>query len=172
MGRQFSYYCLPKDLDNIQARVFVPMGGRLFIAEKRDSAHKLVPADRFALDLERMGQETLFLLLLPPEPISKVALMGPWIDHAESHVIEVGRCYTDGSILRSARFWYEARMIRDCAFTDKPREFVSWAEAVFRKTKVLLERQTVTYYQTPVTEWFGEQAWAEVSSGRLRPSFS
>jgi hypothetical protein len=83
-------------------------------------------------------------------------------------LILVGRCYTDGRVLRIARFWYVPCVFRVDRWQTKPEDFVSWCQAVFRKTKALLQRQPNSYYRTPIKEWFGKQAWAEVSVGRLK----
>ena len=169
MGRQFTYYCLADDLTRIQEQVFGPAGGRLVSAEKVDGAHRVVDVERFALEDARMGSETIFLYLLPPREMELEIRNGPWIDSSKSHLIEVGRCFTEGQLIRSARFWYETRFLEESQLRTKPPEFVEWAEGVFRSSKKLLQRQTVSYRGHPYTEWFGRAAWAEVSSGRLQP---
>ena len=169
MGRQFRYYCLPEDLAEIERRVFVPAQGVLVCARKKDSAYHLLPIRSFALERGRMGEEELNLLFLPPVAAQKEVRNGRWIDTSKSHVIEVGRCYTDGRILRSARFWYETRYFKANDVYTKPNEFVAWAESVFRRTKSVLRRREIVYGGHEYVEWFGSQAWLEVSSGALQP---
>jgi hypothetical protein len=169
MGRQFSYYCLGRDLTDIQQQVFEPAKGQLVSTEKRGGAHHIVPVERFAIDRDRMGQETIFLLLLPPPAMRCEVRNGPWIDTAKSHVLEVGRCFTDGTLVRSARFWYETSFFSGNEPHTKPPEFVAWAEAIFRKTKKLLRRHEVSHRGHSYTEWFGSEAWSEVSSGNIAP---
>jgi hypothetical protein len=170
MGRQFSYYCLANDLASIQRQVFSPADGRLVSAEKVGGMHLVVPVDSFALENNRMGHETVYLLLLPPPAMQLEVRNGPWIDTSKSHVIEVGRCFTDGKLVRPARFWYETRFFKGNVLHTKPPEFVTWAEQIFRKTKSLLQRQEVNYRGHAYVEWFGSQAWSEVSNGKLSPS--
>jgi hypothetical protein len=165
MGRQFSYYCLPADLEEIQSSVFEPAGARLFVAEKVSGGEQLAAVERFALPLERMGSETLFLLVLPPKEMEKMEWDGPWINAQNSHLVQVGRCFLHDKGIRLGRFWYEARAYRNGAFVHKPAEFVRWAEALCRATKKLLERHEFG----PYTEWYGKEAWNLVEDEQLEP---
>jgi hypothetical protein len=169
MGRQFRYYCLPEDLAEIQRSVFVPAQGELVIAETKNGMPYLDPVQDFALERDRMGKEKLHLLLLPPAELRSEVRNGAWLDRSKSHVVEVGRCFTDGTILRSARFWYETRYFRENQLHTKPRDFVTWAERIFRRTKVLLERHEIKYSGGTSIEWFGREAWAEVLRGAIWP---
>jgi hypothetical protein len=170
VGRQFSYYCLPSDLARIEDDVFSPAGGRLFVAEKVSGGHELRAIDHFALDLSRMGAESVFLLLLPPEPLAMLKYRDRWIETFNSSVVEVGRCYTDGRILRSARFWYEPRTFQNGSFGTKAGAFVEWAASIFKGTKKLLMRRPVVSDRSSLRkEWFGPEAWEAVSNGHLAP---
>jgi len=169
MGRQFRYYCLERDLADIQHQVFVPAGGQLVISENCDGMHRMLPINKFALERNRMGHEPIQLLLLPPLEMQREVLNGEWIDTSKSHVIEVNRCYTDGKLIRLARFWYETKYFVGTEPYTKPNEFVEWAECIFRKTKQLLRRHEFNYGGYTDTEWFGSQAWTEVSRGNLEP---
>jgi hypothetical protein len=170
VGRQFSYYCLPSDLAQIEHEVFSPAGGRLFVAEKIGGGHELRGVPHFALDISRMGKESVLLLLLPPESLTTLKYRERWIDTFNSNVVEVGRCYTDGRILRDGRFWYEHRTFENGSFGVKTSAFVDWAASIFKGTKRLLTRRPVIAERSPVRkEWFGPEAWEAVSSGRLAP---
>jgi hypothetical protein len=169
MGRQFSYYCLAEDLERIQAQVFEPANGQLVAHEKVNGSHTPVSVDRFALSSEQMGKQSVFLYLLPPKELQREVRNGPWIDSTKSHLIEVGRCFTDGRIIRSARFWYEVRYFEGEEQRVKPAEFVSWAEGIFRSTKKTLARHPINRRGRVYTEWFGPQAWNEVSNAGLSP---
>jgi hypothetical protein len=168
MGRQFSYYCQPEDLTEIQEFVFLPAGGRLFSADKTGGKHRLIAIENFALERERMGKESLQLLLLPPESISHTVFSGSWIDTSNSHLIEVNRCYSDGATLRDGRFWYEQRTFYEKEFGEKPIEFTSWAQMIFKKTKALLQRHSTERGLHTYTEWFGKKAWQDIETGQLK----
>ena len=118
----------------------------------------------FALETSKMGREAVLLLLLPPEALATMSYRARWVDTFNSHLLEVGRCFTDGKILRSARFWYEPRTFRGGAFGTKPEEFVGWATSIFQKTKKLLRRRPVPSDGGRVrTEWFSAEAWEAVA---------
>ena len=167
MGQQFSYYCTPEDLAAIESRVFAPLGGQLIMSVKRDQRDHILPANGFALAREKMGSESLSLLLAPPEELARVVFNGAWLHIASSHLIEVNRCFIRNGNIRSGRFWFEPRVLIDGNLQDKPTEFVSWARKVFREAKKTLSRQTIAFSGHPYTEWFGPQAWQEVSAGKL-----
>ena len=169
MGHQFQYYCCPNDLAEIDAEVFRPSQGQLFCAEKRSERHQLEKVDSFALSLEKMGTQTLFLLLAPPDQLSNVVFDGPWVDIANSHLVEVGRCYIKDGKIRSGRFWYSATLSIKGKRIDKPKEFLDWSERIFRQAKSKLVRQNVKFAGKQYREWFGHQAWNDVSGGKLEP---
>ncbi|BDT71480.1 hypothetical protein os4_10020 [Comamonadaceae bacterium OS-4] len=169
MGSQFTYYCLAEDLARIQEQVFVPTNSQLVAAEKKDGAHHIVPVEQFALEFEKMGKQTIFLYLLPPPKMQLEVRNGPWIDTSKSHLIEVGRCFNDGKILRSARFWYESRFFVGSELCSKPPEFLAWAESIYRKTKKQLQRHEINFSGHMYSEWFGPKAWSAVSNGKIEP---
>jgi hypothetical protein len=170
MGSQFSYFCCPEDLAEIERAVFQPLGGSLFTTEKRNASDVLVPVSSFSLSRERMGLETLFLYLEPPRELRSVVFTGPWLDSSRSHVIQVGRSYISQGKIGTARFWYEKRA--DGAFTEKPNEFLLWSQLVFKRTKGLLARRSYSAEGRSYTEWFGKNAWAEIQAGSLRVASS
>lgn len=169
MGRQFSYFACPEDLAEIQREVFAPMNGRLVIAEKRDCAHHLTSAESFSLGVERMGKETLFLLLVPPPPLEKMVFSGPWLDDARSSVMQVQRSYIKDGRIKSARFWYEPSAFENGQVCMKPPEFIDWAATVFRRTKKLLVRRTTSCDRHEYTDWYGKVAARAVDQKMLEP---
>jgi hypothetical protein len=170
VGRQFSYYACPEDLAEIEGQVFKPLGGRLMIAEKRNGQDHLVPAESFSLSVDRMGQETLFLLLNPPAPLERLVFSGPWLSTTDSHLVEVGRSYIKDGQIRAARFWHEVRLLDGDRFIEKPTGFTEWAADVYVRTKRLLSRHTVQKGKFEYTEWYGKVAKREVEDGRLELS--
>jgi len=167
MGRQFSYYCLAADLAKIQDHVFEEARAQLATCEKRLGADHIVPVSRFELAADRMGKDTLFLLLLPPVELQLEVFDGPFLDTVKSHLIEVGRCYTDGEFIRRGRFWYETRFYVDDQLYEKPREFVAWAEGIFRNTKKLLARHEFGLGGRRYADWIGQHALDAVRRGEL-----
>lgn len=131
--REITYYCTPRDLVDIDTKVFKHFGGSLVETEKRWPTHRIVPVPSFALDHSDMGTGSLFLLLVPPPNLQRFVFAGPWLDQIRSHVIEVGRCLVNRGTVLGARMWY-------CAGCDKPAAFVDWADGIFDATRSLLER--------------------------------
>lgn len=168
MARQFSYYCCPSDLAQIEREVFQQLGCTLICTEKRDETHTIAPVESFALPLERMGTDPLFLFLQPPEHLRSKVFAGPWLDPSRSHLIEVGRSYIKEGCIGLARFWVETRYIQNGTYVNKPAPFVAWASSVFQRTKKQLERHSFQQGQHTYTEWFGQAAWHEVGSCALR----
>ncbi len=167
MGRQFSYYCCPSDLAQIEREVFQSLGCSLVCTEKRDGTDTIVPVPSFALPLERMGADSLFLYLQPPEHLRSNVFAGPWLDASRSHLIEVGRSYIKEGRIGLARFWVETRHLQNGTYVSKPAPFVAWATSVFQRTKKQLERHSFQQGRHVYTEWFGQAAWLQVSSGAL-----
>jgi hypothetical protein len=163
MGRQFKYYCLPSDLDEIHDVVFKNMGGQLLECRKSPNGNVLVPVDGFATPYE-----TRALVLAPPESLTRVVMMGQWIDTGESNLIEVGGCVVIGEVLHGGRLWYQPKCYTDRVYGDKSSEFLAWAQSVFARTKKLLTRSEVEIGGHPFVEWFGKEAWKEVSGDHLR----
>ena len=172
MGRQFRYYCMPDDLAQIQSRALVPSGGQLVVAEKSGEAEVLTVVEKFDLPLDAMGKETLFLLLAPPSEMSRIEYQGNYIDTSNSHLIELGRCYISNGYISPARFWYEPRTFERGQFFEKPANFVSWADRVFREAKKVLLRREYLFGTRPWKEWFGPAAWDSVTAQKLRPKLN
>lgn len=169
MGHQFSYYAFPDDLSEIENKVFRPIGGRLLVASKRDARHYIESVDSFPLPLDRMGTESLFLLLAPPPSVEKTVFSEAWVDTSRSHLIEVGRCHIKDGQIGAARFWYESSFLVDGQFVEKPAEFLNWASEVYHKTKKLLVRHAYVRGSHEYKCWCGSVAKQELASGRISP---
>lgn len=166
IGRQFSYYCNPEDLETIETRVIRPLGGRILRIDKIEGREELREEERYSLPLEKMGMATLSLVLAPPVIISLIKYDGPWLNMEFSHLIEIGRCYIKSGIIRPARFWYVPKTYVDRVNVDKPHEFLNWAQAVYKDTKKLLSKQRFGE-NGQYADLFGPCAWREIASGNL-----
>ncbi len=169
LGRQFSYYCCPEDLDLIEVKVIRPLGGRILRIEKKDHSEKILDEQHFSLPRENMGKVTLSLLLAPPESISHIQYQNWRVDTELSHLIEINRCYINNGVIRPARFWYVPKTYAERVQIDKPDDFLKWAQAIYRKTKQILTRHRHGD-KNQYEDWFGETAWKEVSNGVLYAS--
>lgn len=137
--------------------------------DKKDGRHQVTEISSLALPRDRMGFESLSLLLAPPEEIMEIRFQGPWVDIESSHLIEVERCYIKNGIIRPGRFWYVPKTYVDRVCVDKPEEFLNWAQTVYRKTKSLLSKHSHGD-SLQFQDWFGNVAWQEVSASKLSAS--
>jgi len=156
-GRQFTYYCLPEDLDQIQDEAWRDLDITLLVRDARTSGSAGGVVERLRLDYDAMGSESLFLLAVPSVSPSELVWVESggvrYVDTQQSCVVEVGRCYTDGKILRSSRFWYSQVLLDRSGWQQKSEIFVKWAEKLYRMTKKLLVRDK------EIKCWFGPTAF-------------
>jgi hypothetical protein len=166
IGRQFSYYCLPEDLDLIQDTALSGFDYRLYSRGRADAAEPLTPISRLRLDYPDMGKVTLFLIMTPPPPLDTLRWTTQsgmrFLDTAESYVVEVGRCFTDGKILRDNRFWYAPISMDRSGWVPKDKAFTDWADSLYRRVKKVL------YYEKDLKNWFGPAALASYRENRYR----
>lgn len=167
MGRQFSYYAFPDDLAEIERKVFQRVDAKLLIAVKRDSRHHIEAAGAFSLPLEKMGAESLYLLLSPPEQLENMVFSRGWLDVSSSNLIEVGRNYIKDGHISEARFWYEPSMLIEGQRVEKPAPFLAWASEVFRLTKKVLVRHSCVLGNHEYTYWCGKTAKQELLASRV-----
>lgn len=63
-----------------------------------------------------------------------------WLVQTESEVIEFSGCAFDGNLLRCGRFHFQNDLLVGDMIVPKRKEFLDWADRVFRVSKKLLRR--------------------------------
>ncbi|HEX4320753.1 MAG TPA: hypothetical protein VHZ52_07620 [Acidobacteriaceae bacterium] len=69
-----------------------------------------------------------------------------WHVDLESEVVEFSGCHYDGKLLLRGRFYYQPDMVVVDAFVPKRKEFLQWAEKLYRTAKTLLHKQPGVIY--------------------------
>ncbi len=171
IGKQFTYYCFPEDLEEIESKVFTPANARVFIDNSSPNQLNDLKASKFSLPRSEMGNESLFLLLLPPHQLEKLHHSVFNINSELSNVIEINRCYINNGVIQPGRFWYAPKTYANREPVDKPTEFLAWAQSIFRNTKSLLVSHELPNYPN-VKSLFGKVAWEHISSGEIIASLN
>jgi len=94
-----------------------------------------------------MGESWLTIYLAPSSQMEnivceKVPSKGYWtIDSLFSPVVEFSRCYFNGKVLREGRLFYDTGYYDEFEkWVDKSKDFLKWAEKLFRITKKVLNK--------------------------------
>ncbi|HSP82041.1 MAG TPA: hypothetical protein VLQ93_26200, partial [Myxococcaceae bacterium] len=107
-------------------------------------------------------------LLVQPEALESVRMryipqQGYWSVESDcSPVIQLSRCYYDGTILRRGRLYYQRRFVEGGAWVEKPEAFQSWARKVFAVARKTLQKLPDSPF------YVGPRALAEHQQGRVK----
>lgn len=164
MGHQVNFYLDPSDTVTVEhaVRSIEP----LFVLHSRSQGPTPKVLDSF--NVEDEGKPWLFLYLVRPEDLNQVvtshiSAQGYWsVEVLESPVIELTRCFFDGSVLRRGRLYYvDGFYDTDQCWREKPEGFRRWARDVLKKTKRVLKKHQSDYIGS------GAEAWLSTCGGRL-----
>lgn len=91
-----------------------------------------------------------------------VPLLSHWKVEIESEAIEISGCEFDGSVLLGGRFYFKNDILLNGMIVPKRKEFLIWADKVFRSAKKSLARSKT------LDAYVGEEAarWRQ-SGGRF-----
>lgn len=166
MGKQVLIYATPEDLEELEN--FLRTRLDFSVIASRSSVTKPQPSN--SLSVADPGEGGLWAYLVRPEDVRAVVLKevrskSYWtIDVLRSPVVELRRCYFDGRVLRQGRFFFETGYYRDDSWKDKPKQFVDWADTVFRIAKHFFkhERSLRAYVGKHAEQWRAEPGRAFV----------
>jgi hypothetical protein len=87
-----------------------------------------------------------------------------WYVDVESEVIEFSGCEFDGTVLLRGRLYFQTDFLVGDAIAPKRKEFLEWADRVFRLTKKSLHRSKIldAYLGDAAEKWVqqgGRLAW-------------
>jgi len=144
LSRQFSFYLLLSDIESLVAELRLRVGIRMI----QTPSQSLKPVELNSPMSHRSPRK--------PDAVSVwcglTAASGAdirmkfyptqshWIVTDASEVIEFSGCEYDGNTLAIGRFYYQNDMLIDGTIWPKRKEFIEWADRVFRTTKKLLHR--------------------------------
>jgi hypothetical protein len=157
MGRQFRFYILPSDANNVVAQLKNRFETKLLLDYSPN--HELFEIDspfrtNEAGDWEPLSESLRYYLAPPSGHIERQYCAKPnwWVINSESEGIEFCGCKFNGTALAIGRFWYETNVVRNLQFVSKSAAFLDWAEAVCRYTKKLLR------YEERIAAYLGKDA--------------
>jgi hypothetical protein len=142
MGHQLNYFLMPEDTRLLEERLRERCPVAFLDTRSQQPAAVQLPG----LEVAEFGKTRLRVLLAPPEALESVILeyipqQGYWlVDSSRSPVIEMDRCYYDGSILRKGRLYYQRQFVDKGAWVEKPADFQAWAKRVFTVVRKGLQR--------------------------------
>lgn len=160
MSHQFSFYLTPTDTDDLEARLrnVAP----LLVLHSRSSTCRPQVLDSLNYLID--GKPWLFLYLVRPEDIDAVVMrhvpaQGYWtVDDEYSPVIEVTRCYFDGSILRCGRMYFVNSYYKnDESLYRKPEDFLAWGKKIFASAKKTLKKDGHYYMGADAIAWLARE---------------
>lgn len=165
MGHQFAYFMTPNDIENVR-RNLAKAGPFLILLNRAETQ---TPNVVNGFDAQWRGDPWLFYYLVRPEDLKDVVMshvpnQGYWcVDTLFSPVIEFGRNFFDGKILKSERVYYQdGYHAPGGEFVMKNEAFRKWARSVLARMKKGMRRiGDGFYYIAPDAE-----AWA-ASGGKL-----
>lgn len=142
MSKQFRVYIVPSDIELILDHLRSKVGLR--IIEEISSTSRPVEVESPLRNRSVWVKEEKFVsarCYLVPDGDADVKMryipqQGYWIVHSEGvEGIEFSGCGYDGMTLLRGRFYFQKDMLIDNEIWTKRKEFVEWADKVFRLTK-------------------------------------
>jgi hypothetical protein len=144
MSKQFYVYLLPADVESLVQT----LKSRLDVSLVQPSSPGPFPVKlaspicnhALLLKEEAVGVDCL---IAPKDADIKMEFfpaLSHWNVQGESEVIEFRGCEFDGSVLVRGRFYLQNDFLLDGMIAPKRREFLTWADRVFRLAKKSLSR--------------------------------
>jgi hypothetical protein len=157
MSKQFQLYLLPEDVESLVHT----LRSKLDISLIRSSSPEPCPVQlespivKEPLMLEK-GAVRVDCYLAPGKEadirMRFIPILAHWSVEPESEAIEFQGCEFDGRVLVRGRFYFANDLLVGDMIAPKRKEFLTWADKVFRLAKKSLHRSTV------LNAYVGEQA--------------
>lgn len=126
------------------------------------------PVQLADLQVAEFGKTRLSVFLAPPDALGslvfrQVPRQGCWtVDLLRSPVVELSRCFYDGTVLRRGRLYYDRGFYDEAGhWVEKTAAFQAWAKRVFSVARKGLQRDTEKHV------YIGADAQAQRQGGRL-----
>jgi len=164
MSHQVRFYLDPIDTDALAALLCDAEDLRVLHSRSASAAPRVVPS----VTVEENGAPWPLVYFVQAADLDQVVMRherdeGYWtVDALRSPVLELERCFFDGSVLKRGRLAFVDRFRGDDGnWVAKPRAFTGWASDALKKAKKMMLRQKGEYIGTHA------QSWLEQWHGRL-----
>jgi hypothetical protein len=172
MSRQFRFYLLPSDIETLIAELRVRVGVKIIQTpslslnpieldspiSNRSGHFRTTDSVSVWCCLTALSDADIRMRFIPTH--------SHWIVESRSEVIEFSGCDFNGKFLLIGRLYFQDDMLIDDMICPKRKEFVKWADQVFRATKKILR------YSKALDAYLGEKAeeWQQIG-GRFASGF-
>src|SRR5947209_17601713 len=160
MGRQVNFYMLPEDLAEFEL-MLRDHGGVLFISDNSPTAQvqfletlQIPDLGRTNLKLHLARAADLERIITVPIPARQI-----WtISEDRSWVVELFRCFYDGTVVRRGRLYYvPAYYDSEDQLVKKGQDFCEWADRLLRWIRNHYKRGSRDGYVGPYAlKWISE----------------
>ena len=145
MSRQFHLYLLPADAESLihtlRSRLDISIIRPWSPRPRPMSLESPICNDRLML---RKGSVRVDCYITPSKEaevkMRYIRARSHWSVAAESEAIEFAGCEFDGSVLVRGRFYFQSDFLVGDTIVRKRRDFLAWADKVFRLAKKSLHR--------------------------------
>jgi hypothetical protein len=169
MGRQFRFYLIPSDVEDLIAELRLRHGAKLIKAQSEipNPSEIHSPFEEFAAN-QRMQRHIRVYCYLSRSSDTNIKMwyipnLEKWSIRDEgSELIQFSGCDYDGSLLQIGRFHLMPDMLIGDTIWRQRKEFTDWADGVFRTAKRLMR------YSKSLDAYVGNDAdkWKQ-SGGRF-----
>jgi hypothetical protein len=161
MSKQFRFYLLPSDIEHVVAELRAQFDVRIIetVSDVTSPIEIDSPIRRSKSIKRPQGFSSVYCYLIPCTGAEiKMWYMTErkmWCVKDCSEVIQFAGCEYDGAVLEIGRFYYQTDMLIGDSIWPKRREFIEWADKVFRTTKRMLARSAAlnAYVGPAAAKW-------------------
>jgi hypothetical protein len=144
MGRQFRFFLLPSDIDSIVASLRLKFDLKIILDKSPTPNPVEVAGPSSEWSVKFGGFEHISCCLVPSNEtdirMRFIPTQAYWLVEDQLELIEFSGCDYDGRTLVEGRFYFQADMLIGDTIWPKRKEFIEWADRIFRHTKKLLIR--------------------------------
>jgi len=169
MSKQFHLYLLPTDVDSLLETLRTQLGILLIQSWSSSLTPVLLESAMCKGGTELKTATVRADCYLSPKgaeiKMKFIRNRSLWIIDTDSEVIEFRGCELDGKVLVRGRFYFQTNVLMDGLIVPKRKDFLIWADKVFRLAKKSLVRSKAldAYVGESAEKWRrkgGRFAWA------------
>jgi len=176
MSRQFRLYLLPSDIEDLLIDLRSQFDLKILQAYSKTAipVELASPIQRWPRNARQAAHTSVHCYLAARSEADLqmwfAGKRGEWILDEKSEVIQFSGCDFDGTTLAEGRFYFQTDQLSRDAIVPKRREFLTWADRVFRRAKKDLHRSnTLDAYLGPSTvAWW--KSGGSLASGTGQPA--